>query len=194
MSLSPVMRAALPLMLAIGALGFLEVSLISLLPVYALTEGMAESAASLPITVLLVGSVCMQVPVGWLADRLGERRVLLGCFAASLVLLALLPAVPIGGPLSYLLLVLLGGAAMSVFPPALALLGRHYRGVTLAAGSAGFGLAWGLGSTLGPPLSGAAMDHLGSPGLPLTLLVVYAGAALAVLRLPLREVPSPAAG
>ena len=67
------------------------------------------------------------------------------------------------------------------------LIGQHFRGPDLVTANACVGLLWGVGSLIGPLLSGALMN-LGPQGLPLSLclgaslFVVAAFAALPQMR------------
>ena len=63
----------------------------------------------------------------------------------------------------------------------LALLGQHFQGGDIARANTAFSLLYILGGLVGRPLTGAAMDAIGDPGLGWTLAVFYAAAALAAL-------------
>jgi MFS family permease len=67
----------------------LEAAGLSLLPLYAMRLGWPEHSATLLLTVLLIGAILLQLPIGWLGDRM-ERRLLLIVLAAISALGALL--------------------------------------------------------------------------------------------------------
>jgi len=71
-------RAAPIVMLAALIAGLVESAYVSLLPVFGLLRGLDEPSSLLLVTVFLAGNVILQLPIGWLADRLGRRRVLTG--------------------------------------------------------------------------------------------------------------------
>ena len=59
--------------------GFLEGGMLALLPIYLLAAGLSEAAVSWLMSGLMIGIIVAQVPVAWLADRLGRTAVLVGC-------------------------------------------------------------------------------------------------------------------
>ncbi|GAB4354723.1 MAG: MFS transporter [Kiloniellaceae bacterium] len=195
-----------------GVLGFFRVAplLVSLVLVYALFDGAAlvvlplyflevgftegESAAGL--ATLLAGMVLLQLPIGWLLDRLPRRAVIAGCTLAAAACCALLPQA-LGQPaLLAVLLMILGGLAVGLFTGALTLLGARFEGATLVAGTTAMGVVYGLGNALGPFAAGAALQGFGAASLPLLLTALFLATALATLlpqRRPLRQV-QPQAG
>ena len=84
-------------------------------------------------------------------------------------------------------LTILGAAAGGIYTLALVLIGQHFRGPDLVTANACVGMLWGVGSLLGPLLSGALMG-IGPQGLPLalclaaSLFVVAACGALPLTR------------
>ncbi|WP_338331809.1 MFS transporter [Acetobacter sp. LMG 32666] len=130
----------------------------SFLALYAIQSGWSERAATLLLSVMLLGATVMQVPIGWVGDRTNRRHLL--------VILALLTC---GGALlwpmamhqpafAYPLLFVWDGAFASLYSVAMAAAGNRYRGGDLIAIYALCSLAWGVGSFTGPAISAAAMQ------------------------------------
>lgn len=176
-SLLGFIRVAPALCLGVLFFAFFDSLVLSLFPVYASGHGYAVGIAALMASVILAGDMLFQVPLGWLSDRM-ERRVLhLGCGLLTLALGLALPWL-IGTPAAlWPALVVLGAAAGGIYTLALVLIGQHFRGPDLVTANACVGLLWGVGSLIGPLLSGALMN-LGPQGLPLSLCL---GASLFVL-------------
>src|SRR5205823_5167187 len=65
--------------------GFLEGGMVGHLAVYLLFLGVSENGASWMVAGIMVGVIVFQVPVAWLADRIGRTQVLLGCYAATAI-------------------------------------------------------------------------------------------------------------
>lgn len=108
----------------------------------------------------MVGVIAAQVPVAWLADRLGRTAVLAGCHAATLVgVLCLL--VPGGTAWLALWLFAVGACSGAFYPLGLALLGERTPASGLARANAWFLAINCLGSLVGPALTGRAMDTFG---------------------------------
>lgn len=166
-----------------GALifGAAETGIIVQLPVHNVRLGFSEQDAALLLSAFTLGNVLMQMPLGWLSDRM-DRRLLLLLLATSSALLAL--ALPLGPPGFWSfagLLFLLGGASGAIYTVGLAHLGARFSGADLAAANAAFVLLYSLGLMIGPPVIGLGMDHLGRLGLPVAMTAMFGLYALLVL-------------
>jgi MFS family permease len=168
-------------MFAAFACGFGEHVAFSFLPVYAVGAGVSAETGALWLSAFVLGNVMLQWPIGWLADHADRRAVLAGCTLASALLvlgLSLIPARWIG---TIAVVALWGGVSFAIYPVGLALLGRRFRGGDMARANTAFSLLYILGGLISRPITGAAMDAVGDPGLGWTLAICYAGAALAAL-------------
>jgi hypothetical protein len=83
-------------------------------------------------------------------------------------------------------IILWGGISFAIYPVGLALLGQRFHGGDIARANTAFSLIYVVGGLVGRPLTGAAMDAVGEPGLGWTLGFFYAiatvGALLAMRR------------
>jgi MFS family permease len=168
-------------MFAAFACGLGEQVAFSFLPVYAVGAGVSADTGVLWLSAFVMGNVVLQWPIGWLADHADRRLVLAGCAIASAVLvlsLALIPAQWVG---TVGVVALWGGVSFSIYPVGLALLGQRFRGGDIARANTAFSMIYIVGGLLGKPLTGAAMDAFGDPGLGWTLAVFYGAATLAAL-------------
>lgn len=152
---------------------FFDSVVLSLFPVYASGHGYAVGIAAFMVTIILLGDMLFQVPLGWLSDRWIRTRLHLCCG---------LLALGIGGALPWLIqvplllwpaLIVLGAVAGGVYTLALVLIGERFSGQELVTANASVGLLWGVGSLVGPLSSGLLMD-LGPNGLPLALSLAAA--------------------
>jgi MFS family permease len=146
------------------AQGFLEGGMIALLPIYLLTIGFTEDGASWLMSTTMLGVILIQVPVAWLADRLGRQAVLLGCYAVAVIGLLALPFFRGAMPLGTTLLVVAAGSA-AFYPLGLALLGERTQQSGLARANAWFLGINCIGSLVGPVVAGSAMDWFGGGAL-----------------------------
>jgi MFS family permease len=144
--------------------GFLEGAMVALLPVYLLAIGLNEAGIGGLMSGIMMGVILVQVPVAWLADRLGRTVVLLVCYGVTIAALA---ALYLGmNFLGVALCLVLAGACSSAFYPlGLALLGERVPTVALARANAWYLSINCLGSLIGPVLAGASMDRLGKQAL-----------------------------
>lgn len=156
--------------------GLLDGGLIALLAVYGLTIGFDTAGAAQLVTILMVGAIFLQVPIGWIADWTDRVGVLIGCGLSTAILLSVAPFVADGLVLSVLLFGL-GGLMGSFWLLSMALLGDRFRDGDLAAGNVGLTLAYGVGSVSGPAIGGFAMEMWSPYGLMAALAVFALGFA-----------------
>ncbi len=174
--------AAAPLaMLAAFACGLGEQVAFSFLPVYAVGAGVPPETGALWLSAFVIGNVILQWPIGWLADHLDRRAVLAGCTLISAALVVLLTAVPAQSFAIVGVIMLWGGISFAIYPVGLALLGKRFNGGDIARANTAFSLIYIVGGLVGRPLTGAAMDAVGEPGLGWTLGFFYSIAAVGAL-------------
>ena len=176
-----VLLAAPLALFAAFACGLGEQVAFSFLPVYAVGAGVSAETGALWLSAFVMGNVVLQWPIGWAADHADRRAVLAGCSVASTVLVLLLSFMPAQSFGVIGVVMLWGGISFAIYPVALALLGQRFRGGDIARANTAFSMIYILGGLIGRPLTGAAMDALGDPGLGWTLAFFYAAAALAAL-------------
>src|SRR5262249_43066222 len=151
-------------------------AMVAFMPVYLLAIGLTESGAGWILGGLMIGVIVVQVPVAWLADRLGRTPVLLGCYAVTLVTLAALYAgLPLGGLVVCLFLA--AACSSAFYPLGLSLLGEQTPPGGLARANAWFLTLNCVGSLTGPASAGAVMDFFGRQ----SLFAIGGLAVLAVL-------------
>jgi MFS family permease len=163
------------------ACGLGEQVAFSFLPVYAVGAGVSAETGTLWLSAFVMGNVVLQWPIGWLADHADRRLVLAGCALGSAVLVIGLSLVPAQAHAAIVVVALWGGVSFAIYPVGLALLGQRFRGGDIARANTAFSLIYVLGGFVGRPLTGAAMDAFGDPGLGWTLAVFYGAATLAAL-------------
>jgi MFS family permease len=166
---------------------FFDAAVMTLIPVYMLRSGFTAEIGAGALSAMLVGMVLAQYPVGWLLDRFSRPGVIAGCSLVAAVACALLPwslALP---AVMWPLLVLLGGVSFALYTGALTVLGEHFRGSLLLAGSACFALAYGIGGTFGPLAGGAMLQAFGPDAMPGLFAVVFLALAALVARRPLAK-------
>ena len=151
-----------------------DAMLLTFLPIYAAGLGVGEVDAIQLLTVLAVGSMALQYPIGWLADRVSNYALAAIMGAVLLVGSAALPwALPLPA-ISIVFMFLYGGALGALYTISLVLLGRQFRGADLSASSAMLAVMFCLGSFLWPSAGGAALDRFGGDAMPVSLIAAYA--------------------
>jgi len=147
-----------------GALyGYLMSSLVTLFPLYLKREiKVPEAGMAAIITVVILGTIISQVPIGRAADRFGKRKTLLACTVLLGIVFALM-SLHSDWRLFLATGIFAGGLAGSLYPIGLALIGQVVKKHRLGAATSTFSLAFGIGSLVGPSVSGLAMTHFDNP-------------------------------
>ncbi|SDU38738.1 Cyanate permease [Pseudomonas pohangensis] len=168
-----------------------ESMVLTLLPIYGLRQGFSEEHALLIVSVVVIGDALLQLPLGFLADRLSRLHLFAGC-GVVLMLSSLAIPLLLHGPAIWLVLVLFGASAGGLFTLALILIGERYRDDQLVRANAHVSQLWGLGCLLGPLLTGAASQWVTGHALPLLLAFGAAVFIMLVWRWPPTAVPAAA--
>jgi len=148
--------------------------LISFLPLYGKDVGLSETRALYLITLLGIGGIVGQIPIGWLADRVDRMLLATVCTFLLVATSLAMPLVISIQPWSLLYMLVLGALLSGIYTIALVIIGEQFKGADLAAASALFGVMWGAGAVLGPQLGGLAYDQFPPHGIPLFLAVLVA--------------------
>lgn len=175
MRLAPLAMAATALNAAIETAG------LSFLALYAMATGWAEAEATQLMSCMMVGAIVLQLPIGWLGDRLDRRRLIVALAAVSAAGALAWPWALEAGPwIVFALLFVWGGAFVGIYTIMLTIVGSRFSGTTLVGIYAGMGLIWGAGALIGPLLAGLAM-HTARHGLPLFVALACALFMIAAL-------------
>lgn len=156
------------LLAAVGTFAIFDAATLGLLPVYGVRLGLDVKTASYGLSVLIMGNIILQFPIGWLADRFDKRAVMTGLAFANALLLLALP-LAMGSVAMWPLLFIIGSCGYGIYTVALAALGERFSGHELVQGSAAFATMWGSGALIGSTLGGGMMAWFGPHGLPLLL-------------------------
>lgn len=150
---------------AVFVFGAVEYGGLSLFPVYGTRMGFSESQAALLLTIMGVGNLIFQIPLGLLSDRMRDRRKLLITltvigFAGAMAL----PWLSLHWATLAVVLLLFGGIVSGLYTIGLSHLGSRLHGPELAAANAAFVFCYALGTVAGPQVIGTSMDLFGNHG------------------------------
>jgi MFS family permease len=167
-----------PLLLAISVVaGMLETVPWGVYQIYALDNGFPVRAAGWILPAFFGGQILLTYPIGWVADRVGRRTLLVWSGCTSALLMSALyffgRTFAIWG-----IVFVTGGVFNVVYTLGLATLGQRFESKALVSAGAAFMTAYSIGAVVGPPLVGALMDQFGPRALPLTLGVAAALVAI----------------
>jgi len=166
---------------AVFVFGAVETGGFALFPLYASKIGYPEADAALLLSMIGLGNVLFQVPLGMLSDRIGDRRrVLVACAVAGLAGMVLMPFVAQNWTLMAALLLIWGGAVAALYTVGLAHLGSQLHGRDLASANAAFVFCYGIGMLAGPQMIGLGLDAFGPPGFGWTIAAFFAAYLLLI--------------
>ncbi len=159
---------------AVVVFGAVETGGYSLFPIYAGALGYSQHDAALLLSMIGLGNVILQIPLGMISDRVRDRRVLLlFCALTGLAGTLLMPWAGTWHLMAVLLFVW-GGVVAALYTIGLAHLASRLSGSDLASANAAFVLCYGVGMVLGPQAIGIGMDVLGEHGFGWTLAMFFA--------------------
>jgi MFS family permease len=154
--------------------GSVQAGGLSLFPIYATREGFNESQAALLLTVMGIGNMVFQIPIGLLSDRMKDRRTMLALMAFAGVCGTLaLPLLVDSWILVAALLLFWGGLVSGMYTVGLTHLGSRLKGADLVAANAAFIFCYAMGTIAGPQAVGISMDVAGTDGFAWALAVFF---------------------
>ncbi|MEZ2331059.1 MFS transporter [Mesorhizobium sp. RCC_202] len=160
---------------AVLVFGAVETGGFALFPIYGNRIGYSEADAALLLTMIGLGNVLLQIPMGMISDRVSDRRyLLLGCATVGLIGTAFMPFFAQNWHLMAALLFVWGGVVAAMYTIGLAHLGSQLSGHELASANAAFVLCYGVGMVLGPQAIGIGMDAFGPSGFGWSLAFFFA--------------------
>ncbi len=159
---------------AVFVFGAVESGGFAMFPVFSSRLGFGEVDGALLLTTIGLGNVLLQVPLGLVSDRIGDRRILLfACAAIGLVGCVLMPIVSGSWWLLAGVLFIWGGVVAGLYTVGLAHLGSRLQDGDLASANAAFVFCYAIGMLVGPQTIGATMDLVGTNGFALSLSIFF---------------------
>lgn len=138
--------------------GFLEATLHGNFPVYGMRIGHEVSMLSLIIPMFAVGSILSQLPLGILSDKIGRKNVLIGVILAGIVCFFLASIFEDSTAWLFALFTLSGIFVGSIFSLGISYMTDILPKSLLPAGNIMCGIAFSIGSIIGPYTGGVFID------------------------------------
>lgn len=132
----------------------------NMLSLYGVKSGLSESSSLHLVSVFLIGSLALQFPIGYLADKVSRMKLLfwvggIGALACAGVALS-----TVNGYAFWSLTFVAGGMLMGIYVLTLAILGQRFKGDGMASANAVFVIVFELGTFTGGPVSGGLMEYI----------------------------------
>lgn len=170
----PKVSALIPtLIFAILAMAYFESSSHSLLPAYFSALDFSDAQIGIFVGVMFIGAIPAMPLMGWLADKTDSNKLLPILAVLTIICCSIFPWVDFNSLIVYPYLLAIGAVIFGTYTLALTEIGHRFKGSTLIAAMAGTSVAWGIGSTVGPYISGTAMEQFGNDALPYSFVCIY---------------------
>ncbi|MCH2547659.1 MAG: MFS transporter [Alphaproteobacteria bacterium] len=147
--------------------GITESSYWSFMTIYGLRNGLTVENAALLLSLISMGGMAMQLPMGYLADKLSPRFTVLlatGVGAAGGMVLPYLISTP---DISlWLYMFLWGGTMTTIYTCAIILLGHEHKAANLANATLAFQMMYGTGNIFGPIITANSIETIGTSAVP----------------------------
>lgn len=158
-SLISAIRLAPVAMVAAFMGGFAEITNLSLIPNVALAAGWSQDAALGLLTVMTVGGILLQYPLGWLSDKMCRINLVIYTGLLFVVFSLMLPWALGDSVAAFIVMFLIGGMILDFYALGLAIVGERVGAADLAAVNAAFIVTYQAGALVGPFVSGIAMTE-----------------------------------
>ena len=159
-----------------------ETAGLSFVALYASGMGWSEAQAMWLVSTLMIGAIVLQIPIGFLADHMPRRRLVMILAILSAVGALAWPWMLGSTWVAYALVFVWGGMFVGIYTVMLAIVGDRFAGPDLVGIYAVMGLAWGAGALAGPSIVGVAMQMSHVYGLPYAIAAGCGGFAVFLAR------------
>ena len=137
--------------------GIAEITCLSLIPNVGLASGMQQAHALSLVSIMTAGGIMLQVPLGWLADKVPRVPLMVAVATAFVVMSLMLPVALTVPVASSVLVFALGGLVLAFYTLSLAIIGERVPAGALTAANVAFLIMYQLGAITGPIIAGLAM-------------------------------------
>lgn len=153
--------------------GAVEAGGTAILPLYGTSLGLSSEAAVVLVSAIALGNVVSQIPIGYLADKVDRRHLLVACGLVGTIGAVATPFVSDNYPALLVLLFITGGIVAGLYTVGLTHLGARYRGAELAAANAAFVMMYAIGMLIGPIALGAGLDIWEPHGFAIAIALIF---------------------
>ena len=161
MSVIDLYRASPLALIGNGLTGMAQGTLIGLGAIYANQVLVDIKAISWFMASIMIGSLVLQGPVGYISDRIGRRGVMAALSILAILCCLIAPMVPKDSLWFYVVVMTLGGAAMPMYSVCIAYANDRLEPHQIIGASGSLVMVAGFGAMIGPILIAFFMDLLG---------------------------------
>ncbi len=157
--------------LSTGFFALFDTIILSLFPLYAMSQGMSQSFALLSASVILAGDTILEWLVGEMSDKYGRKKTHMVC-SLTLFVCAILIPFSLNTIWWWPALFILGGAAGGIYVLSMVGSGENFKGTELLRVTSLLGSVWGIFSMIGPLTAGVMMMGESAWSIPSMLIVM----------------------
>ena len=154
---------------SMGAASHFGVS--SFIVLYGMHNGFSLEEASFLFTAFILGSLLLEIPLGWLSDFLDRRYIVIIIVFLNMACAVYLPIAIYVSYQVWILMLIWGGVTGALYSICLAIIGERFKDELIAA-TATYSMMDNIGGTLGILMIGVAMDAFGVDGFPYVIMLV----------------------
>jgi MFS family permease len=173
-------------MVLTGACGLIEGALTSLFPVFGMGRNFSEMQIALMLTVIGIGGLVLQYPLGWLSDRKGFMHASVLAALIALLATAMMAFVPMAYGLLVAIIFIFGGMTASFLTLGIIAAASTANNDHMAENMSKVSISFTVCSILGALLAGYATNGLGSDAL-LWIALLVSGILTCILIKNLQE-------
>ena len=133
--------------------------------IYAHGLGMGRPQTALFMSLVILGGVVLQIPIGRLSDRFDRRKVIIGTFAGTGLVSLVLGLLARRPDIVDTLGLLFGGLVFTLYPLCVAHTNDFLEPDQRVGASGGLVLVYSIGAAIGPIIAAVAMTRIGPGGL-----------------------------
>ncbi|MEI4234409.1 MFS transporter [Roseovarius sp. D22-M7] len=146
--------------------------------VYGAEAGLSVAQISGFIAAIFTGSMVLQVPIGWLSDRMDRRWLILGVSLVGALSTGVGAFLGVDFRTLLVLGFIMGGMALPLYSLLIAYTNDFLEVEDMAAASGGLVFVYGVGAIFGPLAVGQMMDMIGPEGFWVFLSATFAATVL----------------
>ncbi len=140
--------------------GMAQGTLVGLGAIYASVVLVDFKAVSWFMACIMIGSLILQWPVGYISDRIGRRGVMAALSIVAILCCLLAPVVPKDSIWFYVVVIALGGAAMPMYSICIAYANDRLEPHQIIGASGSLVMVAGIGAMIGPIIIAFFMDFV----------------------------------
>lgn len=168
-----VFRFARPVLVSALVGGVAFFGLPNFLTLYGMANGLAETRASMLMSMFMLGSVTLGMAISLLSDWFNRQMVMAACVAASVICGVYVSLAMYSSEIAVMaLLYFWGGCMGGIYSIGLSILGDRFHSSQQLSASLSYNIMDSAGGIFGLVFIGVLMDHVGPEGLPMLLQAV----------------------